>query len=117
MGDDPAHPVLSKFRLPIGSIVIDIALIFTMLYGAGQITNEVENLAKRVGRLEESSVAMTPGAAAEISALKVGVSNNTRLAEGVREQAKEDHAETMRRLDRIEALLQQHMENSNGRSR
>lgn len=97
---------LEKFKLPLGSLLVDLALVFGIIYGAGQITNEVRNLTNRVANLEsQATIGMTPAAREAIARLQAQVEANERMAESVSRAAREDHAEVMLRLGRIETLL------------
>jgi uncharacterized protein with PhoU and TrkA domain len=106
---DPAKQnggvILDKFKLPVGSLVVDLALVFALVYGAGQITTEVANLTERVPRLEQSAVGMTPAAREAIARLQAQVEANQKQIAVTAEQAREDHSEVMLRLGRIETLL------------
>jgi len=47
---------ISKIRVPIGSLVVDAALVISIIYGAGQLTERLEQLSQRVSAMESQSI-------------------------------------------------------------
>ena len=98
IGDDAHHSVGSgKWRIPIGSLIVDGAMVLALVYSAGRMTNSLENIDRRVGIMEARDI--TPEAARRISVLE--------------EQTRHADAETdklLTQLSRIEDKIDAHME-------
>lgn len=47
--------VLEKFRIPIGSLVVDGALVLTLVFTAGQMTSRFELMDKRLAYIESTA--------------------------------------------------------------
>lgn len=43
---------LSKFRVPVGSLLVDSALVVALLFGLGQQTQALDEVARRVAAIE-----------------------------------------------------------------
>lgn len=50
---------LTKLRMPIGSMVVDIALVVAIIYGGGQLTEKLSQVSARVERIENRELVMT----------------------------------------------------------
>lgn len=46
--------VLEKFRIPLGSLAVDGALVLTLVFSAGQMTSRFEAMDKRLSATEQS---------------------------------------------------------------
>ena len=97
-GDDAHHSLGSgKWRIPVGSLIVDGAMVLMLVYTAGRMTNSLENIDRRVGIMEARDI--TPEAARRISVLE--------------EQARHADAESdqlIAQLTRIEEKIDSHME-------
>lgn len=59
---------VSKLRVPLGSLMVDVALVISVFYAAGQLTERLESIDMRVARIE--SVKITAEADRRISVLE-----------------------------------------------
>lgn len=87
-------------RVPVGSLVVDSALVLMLVYTSGQITERLETLDQRVARIEQTPI--SPEVEGRLQVLKT-------QADG-REEKVQQSLEDMRkylgeRLDRIERKL------------
>jgi hypothetical protein len=80
---------LSKFRVPAGSLLVDGALVFALIYGSGQITERLEHLSRRVDAMEATD--LRADASARLMVLERRADDMDAWKRDVREQ-----------LDRIE---------------
>lgn len=90
-----------KWRVPAGSVAIDIGLVIMMVFTAGQMTKTVETLDARLVVLENraNGLTITPEAARRISVLETQITT-----------AREERAEIKGYLQRIESKLDYHMD-------
>ena len=96
-GDDAHHSLGSgKWRIPVGSLIVDGAMVLMLVYTAGRMTNSLENIDRRVGIIEQRDI--TPEAARRISVLE----EQTRHADAETDQL-------LTQLTRIEQKIDQHM--------
>lgn len=101
------HPTLSKLKLPMGSVVVDVALVVALVWNSATITEQLNNLEHRIAATEAFDQSHGPGAEREIAALKTEL----RM---IGQNNLQDRQEMMRRLDRIEDLIQLHMQHVSG---
>lgn len=96
---DAVKDGVRKHAPPLGSIVLDVALVVYMAYTAGQMTNAVASLGERMTRLE----LVAPDR--EIAVLKTQVAGNTALALSVQQAQMRDREELLARFDRLESKI------------
>lgn len=96
---DAVKDGVRKHVPPLGSIVLDVALVVYMAYTAGQMTNAVASLGERMTRLEM----IAPDR--EIAVLKNQVAGNTALALSVQQAQMRDREELLARFDRLESKI------------
>ena len=84
--------VLDRFKLPIGSVLVDGALVLALVFSTGQMMERFEQMDARLQRIENLS-AETRFASLEL-----------RAQQAERQQA-EIKVDIVKRLDRIEGLL------------
>jgi len=96
--DDDSHQVgKGRWKVPAGSIAIDIGLVLMLAYSAGQWTKAVEALDARLQRLE--SMQILPESARRLSVLEAQM-----------QHLESERAILMAQLSRIEDKLDQHMD-------
>lgn len=90
-----------RWKIPAGSVAIDIGLVIMMVFTAGQMTKTVETLDARLVVLENraNGLTITPEAARRISVVEAQIAN-----------AREERAEIKAYLARIEHKLDEHMD-------
>jgi hypothetical protein len=81
-----------RFRVPIGSLIVDGALVLSLVFSTGQMLERFDTMDKRVRQIEELQ------AATRINALEM---RSTQM-ERYQSELKQD---IVKRLDRIEVLL------------
>lgn len=91
-GGRPAAAVLEKFRLPIGSLVIDTALVLYLAFMGGQMTSRFEAMDTRLAAVETRVTAER-------------LAERTALLEQRANAADLDRAEVLDYLRRIESKL------------
>lgn len=52
----PGNFDFSRLRVPIGSLLVDVGLVLTLIYSAGQLTQRLEHLSERVAAVEQYHV-------------------------------------------------------------
>lgn len=82
----------SRFRVPLGSLIVDGALVLTLVFSTGQMMERFDQMDRRLTQIEDLQ------AATRISALEM------RSAQMERYQG-ELKQDIVKRLDRIETLL------------
>lgn len=81
-----------RFRVPLGSLIVDGALVLTLVFSVGQMLERFEQMDRRIADIEHLEAA-TRLNALEMRAMQV---------ERYQGELKQD---IVKRLDRIEALL------------
>ncbi|MFZ9884350.1 MAG: hypothetical protein ACO3ON_02665 [Ilumatobacteraceae bacterium] len=66
---------VSKFKVPPGSLVLDVALVFGLVYAMGQITERLEGISKRLEVVE--AVKIQPEADRRIAVIEAQMSSQT----------------------------------------
>lgn len=84
--------LFGRFRVPLGSLVVDIGLVLTLVFATGQMTERFVIMDQRLAKIESIS------AEAKIQSLELRMAQ----AERDRRELKDD---IVKRLDRIESLL------------
>ena len=103
MAEDTHHVGMGRWKVPAGSILIDIGLVLTLAYSAGQMNNAVQNLDRRLTVVEERAI--TPEADRRISVVEEAIKN-----------ASNDRTRMTIQLDRIEAKIDQHAAKAQARA-
>jgi hypothetical protein len=86
---------LQRLKTPIGSIVLDLALVLYITYTAGQFADRLQDVSAHVDSLESRAGTLSPEAARRIAVLEAAAVK----AESDRIELKND---IVRRLDKIE---------------
>ena len=63
----------SRLRVPLGSLAVDIALVIAVIYSAGQMTEKLEQIDRRVEAIE--SMKITPEADRRIAVVESRLDN------------------------------------------
>ncbi len=84
--------ILEKFRIPLGSMVVDIGLVLTLAFVAGQMTNRFETMDARLAVVESRTQAER-------------LSERTAILEQRASQYDRDRSEILDALHRIESKL------------
>lgn len=87
--------LFGRFRVPLGSLVVDIGLVLTLVFATGQMTERFVIMDQRLAKIEAIS------AEAKIQSLELRMAQ----AERDRRELKDD---IVKRLERIELLLDNH---------
>lgn len=66
---------LSKFKVPPGSLILDAALVFALVYSIGQMTERLEGISKRMEIVE--SIKIQPEADRRIAVIEAQMANQT----------------------------------------
>lgn len=83
---------IARFRVPIGSLIVDGALVLTLVFSTGQMMERFDQMDRRVQQIEHLE------SATRLSALEM---RSTQM-ERYQGELKQD---IVKRLDRIETLL------------
>ena len=83
---------IGRFRVPLGSLIVDGALVLTLVFSTGQMMERFDQMDRRVQQIEHLE------AATRLSALEM---RSTQM-ERYQGELKQD---IVKRLDRIETLL------------
>lgn len=86
------NDVLGKFRIPVGSLIVDGALVLTLVFSAGQMTSRFEAMDRRLAAVESRTDAER-------------LPERTALLEQRMAQGERDRTEILEALHRIEARL------------
>ncbi len=89
--------VLDRLRIPLGSLLVDSALVLTLVFTAGQMTSRFEAMDSRLAAVESRSI-------------NERLPERTALLEQRMAQGERDRAEILDALHRIEAKLDQKMD-------
>lgn len=81
-----------RFRVPLGSLIVDGALVLTLVFSTGQMLERFEQMDRRIQQIEDLQ------AATRINALEM----RSQQMERYQSELKQD---IVKRLDRIEGLL------------
>ena len=84
--------LVNRFRVPLGSLIVDGALVLTLVFSTGQMMERFDTMDRRVSAIESIS------AETKLQSLEIRMQQ----AERDRRELKDD---IVKRLDRIEALL------------
>lgn len=84
--------VLEKLRIPVGSVVVDIGLVVTLFFTAGQMTSRFEAMDRRLAAVESNMAGEK-------------LSERTAVLERRADQNERDRAEILDALHRIESKL------------
>lgn len=82
----------NRFRVPLGSLVVDGALVLTLVFSTGQMMERFDAMDRRVQLIEKIQ------AEARLNVLEVRASQTDRYQAELK-------SDIVKRLDRIEALL------------
>ena len=66
---------ISRFKVPPGSLVLDVALVIGLVYSMGQITERLENMSNRLEAVE--SVKIQPEADRRIAVIEAQMASQT----------------------------------------
>jgi tetrahydromethanopterin S-methyltransferase subunit G len=66
---------ISRFKVPPGSLILDAALVFTLVYSLGQMTERLEGISKRIEVVE--AVKIQPEADRRIAVIEAQMANQT----------------------------------------
>lgn len=94
--EDPHHVGMGRWKIPAGSIVIDVGLVLLIVYAAGQWTKAVENLDERLRKIE--NVQIMPESARRLSVLEAQI-----------QHMDTDRVTMMTQLQRIEDKIDSHI--------
>lgn len=61
---------LSRFRVPLGSIVIDAGLVISLVHGMGQVTEKLQAVDMRLQAVEATAHSITPQADARLRVIE-----------------------------------------------
>jgi len=86
--------MFDKLRMPLGSMVVDIGLVLTLAFIAGQMTNRFESMDARLSTVEGRALAER-------------LSERTAILEQRAGQYDRDRSEILDALHRIEAKLEE----------
>ncbi len=89
--------VFDKLRIPLGSLLVDSALVLTLVFTAGQMTTRFEAMDSRLAAVESRSI-------------NERLPERTALLEQRAAQSDRDRIEIIDALHRIEAKLDQKMD-------
>ena len=82
----------SKFRIPLGSLVVDLSMVLFLAWAGGRLVEKLDQIDRRVAQMEASEVRQNTDARVLVL--------EQRAAQAVR-----DRAEILDALHRIEAKL------------
>ena len=82
----------AKFRVPLGSLIVDGALVLTLVFSTGQMMERFDTMDRRLQNIEELQ------AETRLSALEMRANQSDRY----QSELKND---IVKRLDRIETML------------
>lgn len=85
----------SRFRVPLGSLVVDGALVFSLIFSTGQMIERFDQMDRRLQQIEDLQ------AATRINALEMRSAQMERYQSEIKQ-------DIVKRLDRIETLLDDH---------
>lgn len=86
--------IMSRFRVPLGSLVVDGALVLTLVFSTGQMMERFDQMDHRVQEIEHIE------ASTRLSALEMRSTHMERYQNELK-------ADIVKRLDRIEDMLDQ----------
>jgi ClpP class serine protease len=66
---------ISRFKVPPGSLVLDVALVVGLVYSLGQMTERLENMSKRLETVE--AVKIQPEADRRIAVIEAQMASQT----------------------------------------
>lgn len=66
---------ISRFKVPPGSLILDVALVIGLVYSMGQITERLENMSNRLEAVE--SVKIQPEADRRIAVIEAQMASQT----------------------------------------
>lgn len=61
---------LSRFRVPPGSLLVDVGLVISLVYGMGQITEKLMAMDMRLQAVEQTAHSITPQADARLRVIE-----------------------------------------------
>jgi ClpP class serine protease len=79
---------ISRFKVPPGSLVLDVALVVGLVYSLGQMTERLENMSKRLETVE--AVKIQPEADRRIAVIEAQMASQTERLKSI--EAKLDRA-------------------------
>jgi ClpP class serine protease len=79
---------ISRFKVPPGSLVLDVALVVGLVYSLGQMTERLENMSKRLEAVE--AVKIQPEADRRIAVIEAQMASQTERLKSI--EAKLDRA-------------------------
>jgi len=101
--NDDAHSIgKGKWKVPAGSLVVDIGLVIALIWTVSGMQEAVKNLDRRVVAIETRDI--TPGAERRIAVIEAAIARQDL-----------DRAEMIKLLNRIDDKLDAHLlQNGNG---
>lgn len=83
---------IARFRVPLGSLIVDGALVLSLVFSTGQMMERFDTMDRRMQQLEELQ------AASRLSTLEMRATQMERYQSELK-------VDIVKRLDRIETLL------------
>lgn len=74
----------AKLKVPPGSLLVDISLVIALVYWGGQMTERLENLARRLETVEQ--VKIQPEADRRIAVIEAQLANQTERLKSIEEK-------------------------------
>lgn len=74
----------TKLKVPPGSLLVDISLVIALVYWGGQMTERLENMAKRLETVE--AVKIQPEADRRIAVIEAQLANQTERLKSIEEK-------------------------------
>jgi hypothetical protein len=74
----------SKLKVPPGSLLVDISLVIALVYWGGQMTERLENMAKRLEVVEQ--VKIQPEADRRIAVIEAQLANQTERLKSIEDK-------------------------------
>jgi hypothetical protein len=74
----------SKLKVPPGSLLVDISLVIALVYWGGQMTERLENMAKRLEVVEQ--IKIQPEADRRIAVIEAQLANQTERLKSIEDK-------------------------------
>lgn len=74
----------SKLKVPPGSLLVDISLVIALVYWGGQMTERLENMAKRLEIVEQ--IKIQPEADRRIAVIEAQLANQTERLKSIEDK-------------------------------
>lgn len=75
---------LSKFRVPLGSLVVDASLVIALIWGAATMTQRLDEMSRRIEMVEQ--VKIQPEADRRIAVIEAQLANQTERLKSIEDK-------------------------------